>query len=452
MIKKESLENDKATNLLKSTVMDKQMEINIHVDTIASLKRELELMKIETEKTDKKLMSYEASSYVIDQIVPKQSDLKPVFKNGVETALNLKLRTIENELPESIDVTFSPSDTDNESQVIKTVVDQVLDEESDNSEFETMKTHFENSISDSEEDGNFLDKIENVEKVFKLVEIDISEVNNNEFLSKPKRSFVKSQPNNSGKKEWVGNGGNNKRNGNNFKNKGVGFEKKMAKKNVKPKEKMSDSIEVKKMENVLKTEPKVFENDVDKLEFELDKLLEEFPPIKKEDLKPKVKTDVPNVFFNIPKVDVTCDIVFGSVSTGLPRSIISKWIMDSGTSRHMTGMLALLYDVKSINGGYVGFAGNQGGRIVGEGTLTNGVVTFDKVNYIIELENNLLSISQICDKSFTVHFTKNECLIIKPGFKIPENMVLMRAPRENDLVQEGKADKEDTPAEVAEFN
>ena len=107
--------------------------------------------------------------------------------------------------------------------------------------------------------------------------------------------------------------------------------------------------------------------------------------------------------------------------------------MDSGASRHMTGMLALLYDVKSINGGYVGFAGTQGGRIVGEGILTNGVVSFDKVNYIAELENNLLSISQICDKSFTVHFTKDECLILKPVFKIPEEMVLMRAPRENDL-------------------
>ena len=79
----------------------------------------------------------------------------------------------------------------------------------------------------------------------------------------------------------------------------------------------------------------------------------------------------------------------------------------------MTGMLALLYDVKSINGGYVGFAGNQGGRIVGQGTLTNGVISFEKVNYIIELENNLLSISQICDKSFTVYFTKRRMF----GFK-----------------------------------
>ncbi|KAM0006806.1 putative transcription factor MADS-MIKC family [Helianthus debilis subsp. tardiflorus] len=43
----------------------------------------------------------------------------------------------------------------------------------------------------------------------------------------------------------------------------------------------------------------------------------------------------------------------------LPKSMLSRWIMDSGASRHMTGTLALLYDVKAINGSYVGFAGNQ---------------------------------------------------------------------------------------------
>ncbi|MFS8002463.1 hypothetical protein Hanom_Chr13g01202361 [Helianthus anomalus] len=147
------------------------------------------------------------------------------YLDGVESALNLKLRTIENELPESIDVTFSPSDTDNESQVIKTVVNQVLDEESDNSESDIVKNHFENSMSSSDVDGNFLDKfisksekivnddsiivvytmigtdklysdfeypiqnanMQNVVKVFKLVEIDVSEVNNNTFLSKRKK-------------------------------------------------------------------------------------------------------------------------------------------------------------------------------------------------------------------------------------------------------------------------
>ncbi|MFS7912188.1 hypothetical protein Hanom_Chr02g00126981 [Helianthus anomalus] len=75
------------------------------------------------------------------------------YPDRVESALNRRLRTIESELPESIDVTFSQSDIDNESEVIKTVVDQMLDEESDNSEFDIVKTHSENSMSDY-----FLDK------------------------------------------------------------------------------------------------------------------------------------------------------------------------------------------------------------------------------------------------------------------------------------------------------
>ncbi|KAF5814504.1 putative RNA-directed DNA polymerase [Helianthus annuus] len=116
----------------------------------------------------------------------------------------------------------------------------------------------------------------------------------------------------------------------------------------------------------------------------------------------------------------------------LPRSV-SRWIMDSGASRRMTGKTALLYDVRNFNGGYVGFAGNQGARIVGEGTLSNGIVTFERVNYIAELENNLLSISQICDRLYTTHFTDKECLILKPGFVIPEEWIIMRAPRVNDL-------------------
>ena len=78
----------------------------------------------------------------------------------------------------------------------------------------------------------------------------------------------------------------------------------------------------------------------------------------------------------------------------------------------MTGSLELLENVKPIRGGYVGFAGNQGGSIIGEGTLSNGMVMFDKVNYIKELENNLLSISQICDKQFSTHFTNKECIIL----------------------------------------
>ncbi|MFS7930411.1 hypothetical protein Hanom_Chr04g00344021 [Helianthus anomalus] len=77
-IQTESLENDKIVNLLKATVMDKQTVINIHLDTIASLNKELELMRIETERVDKKLISYLSSSYVIDQIDPQPTDFNNV--------------------------------------------------------------------------------------------------------------------------------------------------------------------------------------------------------------------------------------------------------------------------------------------------------------------------------------------------------------------------------------
>ena len=99
----------------------------------------------------------------------------------------------------------------------------------------------------------------------------------------------------------------------------------------------------------------------------------------------------------------------------------------------MTGALTLLNDVKPFNGGHVAFAGDKGGRITGQGVLTNGKVSFDRVNYVAELENNLLSISQICDKGYSTIFNNKECIILKPGYTVPTDWVLMKAPRQSDL-------------------
>ena len=99
----------------------------------------------------------------------------------------------------------------------------------------------------------------------------------------------------------------------------------------------------------------------------------------------------------------------------------------------MTGNYNLLFDIKSICGGFVSFAGKNGGYITGEGTVTNGVVSFDRVNYIKEVDYNLLSVSQICDKKFTVMFDDKACYILNQGFKIPEDAVMLSAPRVNDL-------------------
>ncbi|KAJ0805060.1 putative RNA-directed DNA polymerase [Helianthus annuus] len=99
----------------------------------------------------------------------------------------------------------------------------------------------------------------------------------------------------------------------------------------------------------------------------------------------------------------------------------------------MTGDYRLLFDVRSIRGGYVAFAGDKGGYITGEGMISNGIVSFDKINYVKQLDHNLLSVSQICDKKFTVHFDDAGCYVLKPGFKIPPEWILLSAPRVNDL-------------------
>jgi len=65
----------------------------------------------------------------------------------------------------------------------------------------------------------------------------------------------------------------------------------------------------------------------------------------------------------------------------------------------MTGNHALLKDFRKKDGTHVAFGGDAGGKITGEGTVSNGVISFDKVNYCAQLNFNLLSVSQICDKS-----------------------------------------------------
>ncbi|KAI3825192.1 hypothetical protein L1987_06669 [Smallanthus sonchifolius] len=97
--------------------------------------------------------------------------------------------------------------------------------------------------------------------------------------------------------------------------------------------------------------------------------------------------------------------------------------------------MALLQDVKQFRGGYVAFAGEKGGSITCQGVVSNGCVSFDNVNFCEQLKHNLLSVSQMCDKEYSVMFDKSECLILKPGFEVPEDWILMRAPRLNDTYQ-----------------
>ncbi|GKA18363.1 ribonuclease H-like domain-containing protein [Tanacetum coccineum] len=78
-------------------------------------------------------------------------------------------------------------------------------------------------------------------------------------------------------------------------------------------------------------------------------------------------------------------------------------IFDSGCSRHMTGNKSYLTDYQDIDGGFVAFAGSpKGGKITGK-------------------ENSVL-------------FTKTECLVLSPDFKLlDESQVLLKVPRQNNM-------------------
>ncbi|GJX56647.1 ribonuclease H-like domain-containing protein [Tanacetum coccineum] len=82
---------------------------------------------------------------------------------------------------------------------------------------------------------------------------------------------------------------------------------------------------------------------------------------------------------------------------------LDQGIFDSGCSRHMTRNKFYLSDYKDIDGGF-------------------------------ELKFNLFYVSQMCDKKNSILFTKTECLILSPDFKLlDESQVLLKVPRQNNM-------------------
>ncbi|GJY99493.1 putative ribonuclease H-like domain-containing protein [Tanacetum coccineum] len=112
-----------------------------------------------------------------------------------------------------------------------------------------------------------------------------------------------------------------------------------------------------------------------------------------------------------------------------------KGIFDSGCSSHMTRNKDFLTDYQDIDGGFVAFGGSaRGGKITGEGMIRTDKLDFEDVFFVNELKFNLFSVSQMCDKKNSVLFTKTECLVLSPDFKLlDESQVLLRVPRQNNM-------------------
>ncbi|GKC55688.1 ribonuclease H-like domain-containing protein, partial [Tanacetum coccineum] len=107
----------------------------------------------------------------------------------------------------------------------------------------------------------------------------------------------------------------------------------------------------------------------------------------------------------------------------------------NGYSRHMTGNIVYLSDFKEFDRGYVTFGGGaHSGRISGKGTLKTVSLDFEDVYFVNELNFNLFSVSQMCDKNNYVLFTNTECLVLSPNFKLPdESQILLKIPRKDNM-------------------
>nr|GEX46211.1 ribonuclease H-like domain-containing protein [Tanacetum cinerariifolium] len=114
------------------------------------------------------------------------------------------------------------------------------------------------------------------------------------------------------------------------------------------------------------------------------------------------------------------------------QTLNGKGIVNSGCSKHMTGNKAYLVDYQDFNGGPVAFEGSKG-QIIGKGKIKTGVLDFEDVYFVKELQHfNLFSVSQMCDKKNKVLFTDIECLVLSLNFKLPdENKVLLRVLRQH---------------------
>ncbi|GJV54562.1 ribonuclease H-like domain-containing protein [Tanacetum coccineum] len=112
-----------------------------------------------------------------------------------------------------------------------------------------------------------------------------------------------------------------------------------------------------------------------------------------------------------------------------------KTTVYSARPMHMIGNMSYLSNFKEFDGGYVTFGrGAKGGKITGKGTLKTGKLDFEDVYFVKELQFNLFSVSQMCDKKNSVLFTNTGCFVLSPDFKLAdESYVLLKVPRKNNM-------------------
>ena len=89
-----------------------------------------------------------------------------------------------------------------------------------------------------------------------------------------------------------------------------------------------------------------------------------------------------------------------------------NWYLDSGCSRHMTSDKEAFVILKMKEGGMVTFEDDEKGHIIGIDKIQIIPHTcLENVLYVLGLKHNLISISQVCDRSYKVSFESSLCIV-----------------------------------------
>jgi len=89
------------------------------------------------------------------------------------------------------------------------------------------------------------------------------------------------------------------------------------------------------------------------------------------------------------------------------------WYFDSGCSRHMTGKISYIENIRHCEKGFVTFGDGDKGKILGIGNLiSSGLPNLENVFLVKGLYANLISITQLYDQGMKPIFDKFECKII----------------------------------------
>nr|GEU39637.1 ribonuclease H-like domain-containing protein [Tanacetum cinerariifolium] len=104
------------------------------------------------------------------------------------------------------------------------------------------------------------------------------------------------------------------------------------------------------------------------------------------------------------------------------------WYLDSGCSKHMTGVKQYMHRYSKEYGPKEVFGDNSSSDTEGYSSVNYNGITFIRVTDVNGLKHNLISISQLCDANFKVLFTKTQRTI----FNEKDEVVLI-SPRRRDV-------------------